>query len=87
MLVLSRKPTETIVIDGDIRVTVLSIRGNQVRLGIEASERVDIYREELRGPGRDDRQCGGPPKLAAPSSLKTIPGRCLEPDSIPGREP
>ena len=48
MLVLSRKLNETIVINGDIRVTVVAIRANQVRLGIEAPESVAILREELR---------------------------------------
>ena len=47
MLVLSRKLNTTIVIDGGIRVTVVDIRGNQVRLGIEAPDQVGIYREEL----------------------------------------
>ena len=50
MLVLSRRPTETLVIDGGIRITVVSIRGNQVRLGIEAPDEVRIYREELYPP-------------------------------------
>lgn len=49
MLVLTRKLNETIVIDGNIRMTVVSIRGNQVRLGFEAPHRIGIYREEL-GP-------------------------------------
>jgi carbon storage regulator len=47
MLVLSRKLNETIVIDGNIRVTVVGVRGNQVRLGIEAPESVAIFRKEL----------------------------------------
>jgi carbon storage regulator len=47
MLVLSRKLDEAIFIDGDIRITVVGIRGNQVRLGIEAPDRVRILREEL----------------------------------------
>jgi len=47
MLVLSRKPDESILIDGNIRVTVLAIRGGQVRLGIEAPGEVTIFREEL----------------------------------------
>ena len=49
MLVLSRKLNETIVIDGNIRITVVGIRGNQVRLGIEAPDSVGIFREELLG--------------------------------------
>jgi len=47
MLVLSRKLNETIVIDGNISVTVVGIRGNQVRLGITAPEALGIYRAEL----------------------------------------
>ncbi len=47
MLVLSRKLNETIVINGNIRVTVVGLRGNQVRLGIEAPESIAIFRQEL----------------------------------------
>jgi carbon storage regulator len=47
MLVLSRKRDETIVIDGNIRITVVGIRGNHVRLGIEAPVEVPILRKEL----------------------------------------
>jgi carbon storage regulator len=47
MLVLSRKLDEVIIIDGDIRVRVVDIRGSSVRLGIEAPPEVDVIREEL----------------------------------------
>lgn len=47
MLVLTRKPEESLIIAGDIRITILGLRGNQVRLGIEAPDRVGIYREEV----------------------------------------
>ena len=47
MLVLSRKENERIVIDGRITITVVKIRGNQIRLGIEAPQGVPIRREEL----------------------------------------
>lgn len=47
MLVLSRKLNESIIINGDIRVMVVDIRGNQVRLGIEAPDSVGIFREEI----------------------------------------
>ncbi len=47
MLVLSRRLNESILLGGDIRVVVLGIRGNQIRLGIEAPERVGVVREEL----------------------------------------
>ena len=47
MLVLSRQENESIVIDGEIVVTILEIRGNQIRLGIEAPQEVAVWREEL----------------------------------------
>ena len=47
MLVLSRKQGESIVIDGDIRVTVLKAHGKVIRLGIEAPKEVPIRRSEL----------------------------------------
>jgi carbon storage regulator CsrA len=53
MLVLSRKVDEQIIIGEHIRVTVVSIRGNHVRLGFEAPHDVSIFRQELRC-GRED---------------------------------
>ncbi len=47
MLVLTRKSDESIRLGEDIKITVLEIRGNQVRLGIDAPSGVMIYREEL----------------------------------------
>jgi carbon storage regulator len=49
MLVLSRKVGEEIVIGDNIRVRVLSIMGNQIRLGFVAPREVSITREELLG--------------------------------------
>ena len=56
MLVLSRKLNEKIVIDGGITVTVVKIDRNQVRLGIQAPGDVAVYREELLGARRGDRE-------------------------------
>ncbi len=47
-LVLSRKRGETIVINGDIVITVLKIQGRNVRLGIEAPSDVAVHRKEVR---------------------------------------
>ncbi|MFA5566282.1 MAG: carbon storage regulator CsrA [Acidimicrobiia bacterium] len=47
MLVLSRKSNESIIIGGDIKVTVLEVRGDQVRLGISAPRDVTVHREEV----------------------------------------
>jgi carbon storage regulator len=48
MLVLSRKVSEKILIEGNIVVTVLGIQGRRVRLGIEAPSDVGIVRQELQ---------------------------------------
>lgn len=47
MLVLSRKKNESIVIDDCVVITVLEIRGDKVRLGIEAPKSVPIHRSEV----------------------------------------
>lgn len=47
MLALSRKQGESIIIDNDIEVTVLEIKGDQVKLGIAAPKSVPIYRKEI----------------------------------------
>lgn len=47
MLVLTRKPNQAINIGDDIVVTVLEVRGDQVRLGIEAPKHVPVQREEI----------------------------------------
>ncbi len=63
MLVLSRKVSQSIVIAGRITVTVVAIRGGQVRLGIEAPDEVRVLRQELvPGP-----RCGRSEKVSAGS--------------------
>ncbi|MDJ0925427.1 MAG: carbon storage regulator CsrA [Acidimicrobiia bacterium] len=47
MLVLTRRPGESIVVGDDIVVTVIEIKGGQVRIGIDAPRDVDVYREEI----------------------------------------
>lgn len=47
MLVLSRKKKETIVINGNIRVTVAEVRGDKVRLAFDVPREIPIVREEL----------------------------------------
>lgn len=47
MLVLSRKRNESIVINNDITIVVVEIRGDKVRLGIEAPKEVPVHRNEV----------------------------------------
>ncbi|MCR5508956.1 MAG: carbon storage regulator CsrA [Lachnospiraceae bacterium] len=47
MLALSRKKDESLVIDNCIEVTILDIRGDQVKIGISAPKEIPIYRKEV----------------------------------------
>ena len=47
MLILNRRPGETIRIGDDIEVTVLSITGNQIRLGVTAPRDIEVHRQEV----------------------------------------
>lgn len=47
MLILTRRVGETIMVGDDIRVTVLGVKGNQVRVGIEAPKEMPVHREEI----------------------------------------
>ena len=64
MLVLSRKKNESIVVDDAIVITVLEIRGDKVRLGIEAPKSVPIHRSEVYA-AIQSHQCSG--TVVAPS--------------------
>ena len=47
MLVLTRKQNEQIVIDGNIKVTILKLHGNKVRIGVDAPQEVSVHRREV----------------------------------------
>jgi carbon storage regulator len=47
MLILTRRVGETVVIGNDVDVTVLGVKGNQVRLGVKAPREVTVHREEI----------------------------------------
>ncbi len=47
MLVLSRRPSEEIVINGNIRVTVVSVKGDRVRIGVAAPMGIPVDRKEV----------------------------------------
>jgi carbon storage regulator len=47
MLILTRRVGETVIIGSDVDVTVLGVKGNQVRLGVKAPREVSVHREEI----------------------------------------
>ena len=59
MLVLSRKKNESIVINNDITIVVVEIRGDKVRLGVEAPKEVPVHRREVYEAIRRNEEAAG----------------------------
>jgi len=59
MLVLSRKKNESIVINDDITVVVVEIRGDKVRLGVEAPKEIPVHRREVYDAIKKSESEGG----------------------------
>ena len=58
MLVLSRKKNESIIINDDIKIVVVEIRGDKVRLGVDAPKEVPVHRQEVYDAIRRNQEAG-----------------------------
>jgi carbon storage regulator len=59
MLILTRRVGETVMIGNDVTVTVLGVKGNQVRVGVNAPRDVAVHREEIFERIKREEQDGG----------------------------
>jgi carbon storage regulator len=59
MLVLSREKDESIMIGDDVEITIVDVRGNKVRLGINAPREVSVHRKEIYLAIQKEKQQGG----------------------------
>ncbi|AEE17273.1 carbon storage regulator CsrA [Treponema brennaborense] len=72
MLILSRKVTEKIKIGDEITVTIMEIRGDQVKIGVEAPKNVKVFRQEIFNAIQDENRAAvSPANLGVLSNLFT----------------
>ncbi len=92
MLVLSRQRDESIIIGDNIVITVVDIRGDKVRLGIQAPTEIPVHRQEVyEAIQRENLRATGvefDPNVGSkfPNRRDTLPGRAVSRDEITGTE-
>jgi carbon storage regulator len=73
MLVLSRRPGESVVVGDDVTISILEVRGDVVRVGIEAPRSVAVHRAELmRELEKNNRDAASPSEDAVQSLSKAL---------------
>jgi carbon storage regulator len=72
MLILTRRPSEKVMVGNEVTVTVLDVRGGQVRLGITAPKEVPVHREEVYERIKSEQE-------AAAHSAGPATGRVVKP--------
>ena len=87
MLVLTRRANQSIMIGDDVVVTVLDVRGDQVRIGIKAPRSVDVHREEVfvvlqRNGGRDHAEASDPAADTSAATPEHSEGNVIDLDRI-----
>ncbi|MFQ3210453.1 MAG: carbon storage regulator [Colwellia sp.] len=82
MLILTRRISEVLIINDDIKVTVLAIQGNQVRIGIDAPKNVSVHREEIYDKIQQEKLTTVVDTLVEPEQATTAVDTLVEPERV-----
>lgn len=80
MLILTRRVGETLMIGDEVTVTVLGVKGNQVRIGVNAPKDVSVHREEIYERIKNEKNAGA----AAESTAEPVEEVHVEPNDPNG---
>jgi len=83
MLVLSRQRDETIMIGDDIQITVVDIRGEKVRLGINAPPHIPVHRKEVYDAIKREKQAAADREGTTPESVQSLAKEKKKPQDEP----
>jgi carbon storage regulator len=84
MLVLTRRPGQSVYIGGDVKITLVEIKGSQVRIGIDAPSSVRIYREEIYLQIQEENKLAASETISSPKEIQ-IQTIMKMPKKIPGK--
>lgn len=75
MLVLSRQRDQTIMIGDDVKITIVDIRGEKVRLGISAPAHIPVHRKEVYDAIRREKIAAGQSQDGQPAPMESLANR------------
>jgi carbon storage regulator len=78
MLILTRRVGETVMIGDDVTITVLGVKGNQVRVGINAPKHVAVHREEIYERIKREQQGGASEGDDSPDDPDKTPAKAAQ---------